>query len=657
MTEPVRFGRYAVKRVLGRGTVGVVYQGRDPEGGRDVVITVLKPPSGATPAEVQAAQGRLEQAVRAAARLSHPGLVPVLEVGSEGDGVFVATEPVAGQSLAERLSSGDELTAEQVVEMVEQIGSALDHAHEDGVVHGEVSPTSIVLARDGRYLLADLGLSVGASAGDDAGQVAAPQFSSPEHALGEPLTPASDQFSLGALAYRVLTGEAPFHGESPTTVLYQVTHVDPPSPSLVNPRVSPEVGRVVLRALEKRARHRYPTCHALGVAMRAALSGTPLEEQDVMGAPAGEDAGPPSDDAWTDIPLHGGGDDVGAVDRSVSYHTAPQPSRPHRAGATLGMLATAVSGLVVAGLAVWGVWTYGPFGPVMVNTTVTVDSEPPEQALAIWLNDRPLGLTTPAEIQLEGEQGMEMRLTLVRDDDVVASTEVRLGGDVPSEWVPEVEVPIVAVRYEVRSEPTGALVRLDGQVIARPTPVEVDLFPGQSYELVVEREGYHPATRTVDPAELEPEISSLDFLLDRVILPGRVRASADVPITIVVTSSDGGPERRAEGLEPSLEIPPGRYEVTLSAPEIYFVGTADVTVAEDEDVVLPDVPEVARVLIFDAPGNASVQIDDFEPFPSGGPHTVSVGPHRIVFEWPSGEQVVREVDIRTDGQEISARHP
>ena len=263
---------------------------------------------------------------------------------------------------------------------------------------------------------------------------------------------------------------------------------------------------------------------------------------------------------------------------------------------------------------------------------------------------------TPADVPLEGEEGQSVRLDLVWDDEIVASTMVTLDGEMAREWIPEVEVPLKPVRYEVRSTPAGALVSLDGQDIARPTPVDIDLFPGQSYDIVVSFEGYEPGRRSVDPVELAPDIVSLDFSLTRIVRPGRLLVQAAFPLTLVARS-DGAGARRAEGRSPSLELPPGSYSVSIAAPDVFFTGEATVTVREGEDVVLPNVPTAVKVLVFDVPGDATVRIDDFAPFPSGGPRTVVVGAHRFVFEWPSGEQVTRDVEIERDGQEVSARHP
>jgi hypothetical protein len=415
--------------------------------------------------------------------------------------------------------------------------------------------------------------------------------------------------------------------------------------------LSAALSQVVMRALSKQPHERYSDCRAFVDALLDALGAPAIRR--LAPAPPAPDVVPDVGQTWDDTVLNTP-PRASQADVSTPAHGALRPGGPPVRRRS--RFVTVVVATVVVVVAAWLVWTLGLLGPPRIETTLSVDSNPPDQSLAIWLDDIPAGLMTPADILLEGEQGQSVRLDLVRDDEVVASTSVTLDVGMSPEWIPDVEVPLRPVRYQVRSVPTGALVRLDGQDIARPTPVDVDLFPGQAYDIEVELEGYEPRRRSVDPAELAPDVVALDFPLTRIVRPGRLLAEAAFPVTLVARSEDGG-ERRAEGRSPSLEVPPGSYFISVAAPEVFYTAEATVTVREGEDVVLPDIPTAVKVLVFDVPGNATVRIDDFTPFPSGGPRTVVVGTHRFVFEWPTGEQIVQDIEIERDGQEVSARHP
>ena len=697
MAEPLRFGRYTVIRVLGRGRLGVVYHAADSEKSRDVALKVIKAPPTSTQSDVSHLQQCLDRDFRAAGLLSHPNIAEVYGVGQQRDNVYVAMELVAGESLEHEFGAGVELALAQVAQLAQEVGSALTYAHAQGEVHRDVTPGNILVSDDGRFRLTDFGVAAfyERTLGRGRSALGHPAFTAPELISGAPTTPASDQFSLGAVVYRALTGDRPFTGERTATVLYQVTQLDPPPPSSLEPRVPEAVSLAVMRSLDKDPTQRYPGCQDFAAAVMVGLSedrgGTdtapathdsatwawpipvataPVESVAPIHAPAGEvegepDAQPSAVD-WQDTALHDAELHDGSVHHAAGLESLPPPAPvsppiapplPARRRQTRVLAGLAAVFAVALGAGIFWLNPFGVFGPPWVEAVVAVDSEPPGQDLAVWLAGRPLGVTTPTEVPVEGEEGVALRLDLVREDAVVASTVLVLGAGLSPRWVPEVAVPILPIRYEIVSQPVGARVRLDGQSIARPTPVDVDLFPGQAYHIEVALDGYETLTRTVDPALLDTEDSSLMFALTRIIAPARVEASADVPLILVATLADDGTEHRAEGQSASLELPPGEYSVMVTAPEIFFSGATDVTLDEGQGVRLPDLPAAVRILVFDVPGNATIQIDDFEPFPSGGPRLVAVGQHRFTFEWPSGARLERTVQVENDDQEVSAREP
>ncbi len=629
MGEPLQFGRYTVKGLLGRGTMGIVYCAEDPVISRQVAIKVVHVAAGSTDEDTAEFQRRFEREFRAAGTLSHPGIVTVYDVGQENDEVFMAMEFVEGKNVEEQLGSGVEFSTEQVADLADQIGSALDYAHSQDVVHRDVKPANIMAASDGRFKLADFGVAKFQSGTLTKGGalIGTPSFMSPEQALGKTVTGASDQFSLGVVVYRLLTGQRPFTGESMTAVMYQISQVDPPSPSVLDPRLPAGVSRVVMRALSKNPGERFSSCQDFASALKAAVAG-------------GEDL-----------------DLNSSLDETTLATGLRQPevvARPRRSGAiAIGITA----GLVLAIASTWMAWTSGVFGPSLIEAAMAVDSNPPGQALAVWLNDRPIGLTTPGDVPLAGEEGQVVRLDLRREDAVVASTTITLGADLSGSWVPDVAVPVVPVRYEVRSEPPGARVLQDGLEIAPSTPFDVDLLPGQSYEITVELEGFEPSeTRLVDPAVDDETL--LLFPLDRIVRQARLRGTTAVPVIVVAQPTGRGNPRRARAsTSPSLNLPAGSYTVTITAPEIYWSHEYAVSLVEGEVSTLPALPRTAEVTVFDRPGNATVQIDDFEAIPTGGATVkVAIGPHRFLFEWPSGKQHTESIQITQD-RRVGAREP
>ena len=643
MTDPIRFGRYTVTRVLGRGAMGVVYHAEDPVISREVAIKVIKAFPESTDADLADLQRRFEREFRANGTLSHPGIVTVYDVGREGENAFIAMEYLAGESLDDRMKSAAGFSLEQVADLVDEVGAALDYAHSKGVVHRDVKPANIMSASDGRFKLADFGI---ATLNEDtltveSTQIGTPSFMSPEQVLGTRVAGASDQFSLGLIAYRLLTGQRAFAGESMTSIMYQISETEPPKPSESNPLLSSELDDVVMRALAKNPRDRFPSCRDFGQALRKAVTEGSAYQATVPVARPSSSHG----NAWADEALKKSGTEKDPV----SVETTAR--RPH--ATAVG----AVGGLVVVLGAAGLVWVSGIMGPAIVETSVSVDSNPPGQALAIWVDDQPLGLLTPAVIPLRGTEEQVIRVQLFRDDAVVVSTAMRLGGDLPGEWVPDVPVPILPTRFEVTSNPTGARVSIDGRDIARPTPVEVDLFPGQSYDIGVELEGYEPASATIDPAAVEPGEAPLDFSLRRLIRPARVRGAYGSPVTVVAQPARGGRARRVQGRNPQLDLSPGRYAITVTAPDVFWAYTTDVTLREGEAVPLREMPRTVTIPVFDVRGDATVRIDDFPPFQPAGPQTIAVGSHEFVFEWPTGQSTTQTVVVDGNTRQVTSRHP
>jgi serine/threonine-protein kinase len=213
---------------IGRGGMGVVYRGMDVRLERPVAIKVLPEPL----AEVADIRERFLREARTAAKLSHQNIVPIYRADELRGVVFIVMAYVEGESLAERLAKGGALPARELVPILRDVASALDHAHAHGVVHRDVKPENILLERSsGRALVTDFGIARLAEAkpltatGQVLGTV---HYMSPEQISGESVDGRSDLYSLGVVAFRALTGRLPFDNETASAVL--VAHVVKPAP-------------------------------------------------------------------------------------------------------------------------------------------------------------------------------------------------------------------------------------------------------------------------------------------------------------------------------------------------------------------------------------------------------------------------------------------
>jgi serine/threonine-protein kinase len=272
-------GRYEIHAELGRGMMGVVYRARDRDLGRDVALKVIR--STVEGADAQSYERRFLNEARAAARLSHPAIVVVHDVGRDpsSGALFMALELLRGRTLDAILGEEGRLPWPEGLRLAERVAEGLHHAHEHGIVHRDIKPANIMVLPSGEPKIMDFGVAkVEASQLTAAGQLfGTPLYMSPEQAQGRPVDARSDLFSLGAVLYETLTGRRAFAGDSVHRIVLQVVQSDPRPPSSVVDGIPTKVDRVVARCLAKDPQRRYANGRALAEDVRAVLSGVPLE--------------------------------------------------------------------------------------------------------------------------------------------------------------------------------------------------------------------------------------------------------------------------------------------------------------------------------------------------------------------------------------------
>lgn len=266
-------GHYRILREAGRGGMSMVYEAEDTRIGRRVALKVLSAPLSLPPEQRDAMIARLKREARAIARLSHPNIVTIFDIGEDGGQHFIVMEFLEGLTLRERLSEGP-LPLEDVSAILDQVASAVDAVHAAGIVHRDIKPSNVMLLPGGLVKLMDFGVArqhedtLVTQAGSIVGS---PTYMAPEQTEGETSTAASDLWSLGVTLYEMLAGRPPFVGESVPRILYQVAHEKPPTPA----GITPAVRDVLNRALEKKPQRRYAAAGQMAKAFRAALPSPP----------------------------------------------------------------------------------------------------------------------------------------------------------------------------------------------------------------------------------------------------------------------------------------------------------------------------------------------------------------------------------------------
>jgi serine/threonine protein kinase len=293
-------GRYELLREIGHGTMGVVYEARDPLLERPVAVKMIQIAFATSAEEFATFQQRFFAEARIAARLSHPGIVVVHDVGRDAETgeLYIAMEHLEGRTLSEILRPAVALPWREALRITGRIAEALHYAHVNGVVHRDMKPANIMVGASGEPKIMDFGIAKTETARIKltlAGQaLGTPLYASPEQALGGPVDGRSDLFSLGAIAYSLLTGRAAFAAGNIAGVVARVIGSDPVAPSSLAPDLPPDVDRLIARALAKDPAARYQDGAAMAGDIADLLAGSPPRhldgaEPDLRPPPLGRD--------------------------------------------------------------------------------------------------------------------------------------------------------------------------------------------------------------------------------------------------------------------------------------------------------------------------------------------------------------------------------
>jgi serine/threonine protein kinase len=272
--QATSFGRYEVEGVLGKGAMGIVYQGVDPKINRHVAIKTLQLNTQESAEEYKEAKNRFFREAQTAGGLSHSNIVTIYDVGEEGDLGYISMDLLTGAPLSEFIKPENLLPPALVYQLMIQITDALEYAHTQNVVHRDIKPANVIFDDDlFKVTVTDFGIAyVSDNSKTKTGVImGSPYYMSPEQILGLKVDGRSDIFSLGVTFYQLLSGILPFQGESIATVAYQITKSKATAVNQVNSKLPASAQRITNKAMHKDINKRYQTMGEFQLALENAL--------------------------------------------------------------------------------------------------------------------------------------------------------------------------------------------------------------------------------------------------------------------------------------------------------------------------------------------------------------------------------------------------
>jgi serine/threonine protein kinase len=316
-----QIGRYRILDELGRGATGVVYRAQDPAIGRIIAIKTIRLLDFTDPAERERLRERLFREAQSAGMLSHPNIVTIYDIAEENGLAYIFMECVDGPPLEKVLNAAAPIPSENALLILRQTATALDYAHQKGIVHRDIKPANILIHEPTLAKITDFGVAkiMSQQMTQSGVMMGTPNYMSPEQVQGHAVDGRADQFSLAVIAYEILTGEKPFLADQLPALLFRIVREDPVPPQRLNPTVGPQVEMVLKKALAKSANDRYGSCvqfvDALAHALQASPGWRPLPRSSAHSMPTMAELAEPK---------------PGAVKLAPPAAVAPPETRPMR---------------------------------------------------------------------------------------------------------------------------------------------------------------------------------------------------------------------------------------------------------------------------------------------------------------------------------------
>ena len=471
---------YEIEHEIGRGGMGVVYKGRQISLNRPVAIKML--PS--REEVVRADHPRLADEARILARLLHPNIVQVIDVGESGGKPFIVMEFVPGGNLAQRIN-GTPLDPAVAAQLVELLAQAVHHVHEADVLHRDLKPANVLMTADGQPKVTDFGLAKRLDpelTGTISGMLkGTPVYMAPEQAAGKSraIDRRTDVYGLGAILYEALTGRPPFRADGLYELLHAVVNIDPQPPHVLHHHVPADLEAICLKCLRKAPAERYATAQDLATALagflgisRSDLLPLPMPEGKSSGQRTTEDQ---SSHITAEVVVEAALPSIPVVDPRPRLHVSSPALSRNKFWLVSSVLVTVMA--ICGGIA-WLLWPEPPSGTVQLRLS------PADAPVNVEIDDHVLDmnlLATPYQLQPgkhtlvitgKGFETYRCEFTVMQGDNPILNVELKL-------------LPVVKRdRVVDPGPPVGPPARLDEPFVGHGRPVRCVAFSADGKQAV-----------------------------------------------------------------------------------------------------------------------------------------------------------------------------
>lgn len=654
-----KIGRFKVLRLLGKGAMGEVYLAYDPDLDRELAIKTIVYEQGIPEEEIKEARLRFRREARVAAKMGHPNIVIIHDVGEQDGMPFIAMEFIQGETLEQYVKPSSLLPLTRVIEIIGQSADGLDHAHRNELVHRDIKPANIMLTQDGTVKVMDFGLAKKPSANlTQAGMLlGTPSYMSPEQIKGESLDGRTDLFSLGVVLYQMLTGEKPFHGDSISTIMYKILNEDAREPSLINAKLPREFDGIVKKALAKNSAERFQTGKEFKLAIDNYINFTStmsrIQAPDITG-PVGE--------ATANLP-------------AASLRPTPMPAKVAIQEKASIAKPLVIIALLVAFLAVG----YGPAKSWMKTKSMD-ESVPIPTFLVMWANDGENPRELDYSILINGLPAESERVAFLLDNLPHDSAMISIPRTKPrghkvvvrttcQEAVHQItqkdidaksivlDFKDAIVPFTVETKPSDASVQVfeknaDGKygdvpIAEGKTPLTTDVNLCKSpLKIVLTEEGYVSTQPQYHAISWDKTTFPID--LEALPKPGKIRfKQSHIKYQVIYKNKTLA---RSGG---TVELEPKTYNVTLVNRKVFLSRAFSFDVsANDNKTVNPNIGPLGNLSVRIL-GNAEILIDNFPA--EKPPFTdlkIVTGQHNISFHLRAGNTVHVTVHIKAGKRTI-----